>query len=425
MPEILILGGGIAGISAACHAARAGREAVVFEAKERYGGLLDHFHVDGFRFDNAVHFGFSNNEAYRAVLEMTAYITHRPEPYNYERGRWLKHPVQNNLYPLPVEEKVEAIKSFIERPAQSADPDYGQWLVEQFGEVIAGRYPARYTEKYWTVPAGRLSTDWVGNRLYRPTIDEVLFGAMTERTPAAYYLPELYYPRRGGYRAFIDPLARDLDLRTGFEAVRIDHRRRRVDFGNGKSEHYTHLVSSVPLPDLIAMMEDVPEAVREKAATLWATSVALVSLGFRQPRAGEHLWFYIYDREIKPARVHAPYRKSPDNAPEGCSSLQFETYYSPHQPLEMSGEELTEHVLTAVEKMGLASRRDLAAADFRRLPYANVVFDRGMVERRDFVLRFARDCSILPVGRFGEWDYLWADQSFLSGKQVETLPFMV
>ncbi len=425
MAEILILGGGIAGISAAWHARNAGREAVIFEAKERWGGLLDNFHLGDFRFDNAVHFAFSSNEEYRAVLEMTDYITHRPEPYNYEQGRWLKHPVQNNLFPLPVEEKVEAIKSFIERPDQSEGANYRQWLNEQFGEVIAGRFPARYTEKYWTVPAEKLSTDWIGNRLYRPTLEEMLFGAMTDRTPSTYYMPEMLYPRRGGYRTFLEPLVEGLDLRTGKEAVQIDPVKRCVECSDGSREHYRHLVSSVPLPELAAMIGAAPSAVTEAASSLWATSVALVSLGFGKPQAGDYLWFYIYDRDIRPSRVHAPYRKSPANVPEGCSSLQFETYFSRHAPLGCPGEELIEHVIAAAEKMQLASRSDIVAADYRVLPYGNVVFDRGMVARRDFVLDYIGQCGILPVGRFGKWDYLWADQCFLSGKKVETLPFMV
>jgi protoporphyrinogen oxidase len=425
MAEILVLGGGVAGISAAWHARKLGRKAVIFEAKERWGGLLDNFELGNFRFDSGVHFAFSSNEAYRAVLDLTAYITHRPEPFNYEQGCWLKHPVQNNLYPLPAEEKVEAIKSFIERPDQSSNPDYRQWLTEQFGEVIASRFPARYTEKYWTLPAKEMSSAWVGNRLYRPSLDEVLFGAMTDRTPSTYYLPEMLYPCQGGYRTFLEPLVEGLDLRCGRQVVKIDPVKGYVECSDGSREYYEHLVSSLPLPELIEMLPAVPAAIKEASETLWATSVALVSLGFKEEQAGDHLWFYIYDREILPSRVHAPYRKSAANAPTGCSSLQFETYYSRKTPLPMVGDELVEHVILAAEKMGLATRSSIVAADFRTLPFANVVFDHGMVNRRDFVLEHLQQCSILPVGRFGEWDYLWADQCFLSGKKVETLPGMV
>ncbi|MBW6464672.1 MAG: FAD-dependent oxidoreductase [Firmicutes bacterium] len=422
MAEILVLGGGVAGISAAWHACKTGREAVIFEAKERWGGLLDHFMVDGFRFDNAVHFAFSSNEDYRKVLEMTEYITHKPEPYNYEQGRWLKHPVQNNLFPLPADDKVAAIKSFIERPDQTENPNYRQWLEQQFGAVIADRFPARYTEKYWTVPAEKLSTEWIGNRLYRPSLDEVLYGAMTDETPSTYYLQEMLYPKRGGFRSFLEPLAGDLDIRTGKRAIRLNPANKIVEFSDGSAERYEYLVSSVPLPELVQMIDISPDAVKMAASSLWATSAALVSLGFNCPQAGEHLWFYIYDKDIMPARVHAPYRKSPDNVPAGLSSLQFETYFSANSPLKSNADELTAHVIQAAEKMKLASPGDIIVSDFRVLPYANVVFDRGMTGRRDYVLEYIKGLGILPVGRFGLWDYLWSDQSFLSGKRVENLP---
>ncbi len=421
MAEITVLGAGIAGISAAYHARKAGYNAVLFEARERWGGLLDCFSVEGFRFDHAVHFAFSHNEHFKKVLELTDYIEHETDPYNYERGRWLKHPVQNNLYPLPVEEKVEAIKSFVERPAQTANPNYGEWLKQQFGVVIAERFPAVYTRKYWTVPAEMLSTVWIGQRLYRPSLEEVLFGAMTDQTPVTYYMKKMLYPRRGGFRAFLEPLVQDLEIRTGKQAEYINPAKKYVQFADGSREYYDLLVSSIPLPEIIPMIEGAPAGIKESAATLWATAVAIVSLGFSVPAVTRHLWFYIYDRSILPARAYSPGLKSPDNVPAGCSSLQFEIYYSRYAPLEQEPEAIIEHVIDVVEKMKLASRRDVAVTDFRTLPYGNVVFDHGMVERRDRVRAYLAQTGILSVGRFGEWDYLWSDQCFLSGKQVENV----
>ena len=419
MAEIVVIGAGVAGLAAAYHAKQAGHEVNVFEAGHRWGGLLDHFMVKGFRFDSGVHFAFSSNEQFRALIEQTAYLTHKPEPYNYEQGLWLKHPVQNNLYPLPVAEKVKAIQSFVERLAQTDTHDhYRQWLDQQFGEVIAGRYPARYTEKYWTVKAESLSTEWVGNRLYRPSLEEVLFGALSDQTPQTYYLQEMLYPLQGGFRAFLDPLISGLDLQLNSKIVKVDPNKRYVELANGKREYFQLLVSSAPLPKLIIMLNSVPASVREAAESLWATSVALISLGFDLPEAGQHLWFYIYDQDVYPSRVHAPYRKAPENAPPGHSSLQFEIYYSRHRTLPASPEALVEHVINAAETMNLAPRSAVKVADYRVLPYANIVFDLGMTARRDLVIDYTRQCGIFPVGRFGLWDYLWSDQSYLSGSRI-------
>ncbi len=416
MAEVVIIGAGVAGLSAARQAWQAGREVKVFEARERWGGLLDHFTIDGFRFDSGVHFAFSSNAEYRALLDQTAYITHKPEPYNYEKGRWLKHPVQNNLYPLPVEERVEALKSFIERPPQTSGHDhYRQWLDQQFGEVITGRFPASYTEKYWTVAAEKLGTEWVGNRLYRPALEEVLYGAMTDQTPQTYYLQEMLYPRQGGFRSFLDPLLDGLDLQLSKKVTKVNTKKRFIELSDGSREYYRMLVNSAPLPELIEILDFFLATVREAAASLWASSAALVSLGLDLPETGNHLWFYIYDQDIYPARVHAPYKKSLDNALPGKSSLQFEIYHSRHKKLPASPENMVDHVIEAAEKMELFNRNDVMVSDYRNLPYANVVFDIGMTERRDFVIEHIQAIGIFPIGRFGLWDYLWSDQSFLSG----------
>ncbi len=420
MVELMVLGGGVAGISAAYHAGKLGREAVIYEARPRWGGLADNFTIDGFRFDHAVHFAFTDDPYLSKIFYRVDYLEHESNPYNYERGRWLKHPVQNNLYPLPVLEKVEAIRSFVERPHFEEPGNYREWLLGQYGGVIAERYPEVYTKKYWTVGAERLTTDWIGQRMYCPDLDEVLFGAMTDETPALYYFKKMRYPKKGGFRAFLEAAASGLDIRTEKKALLIDAAKKYVQFSDGEKCYYENLATSIPLPDLIPMIKDAPGEVREAAARLWATSVAIVSVGFKVPRAGDHLWFYIYDPEMLPARVYSPSIKSPDNVPAGCSSLQFEIYFSEQKPLPGTDGAMIEHVVDIIRKMNFASRDDISLTDFRILPYGNVVFDQGMLPRREKVHKYLASLDILPIGRFGEWDYLWSDQCFYSGKKVES-----
>jgi protoporphyrinogen oxidase len=65
--------------------------------------------------------------------------------------------------------------------------------------------------------------------------------------------------------------------------------------------------------------------------------------------------------------------------------------------------------------MGIAGDNDILFVDHRRLPYGNVIFDRDMEVRRDAVLAWCETVGIRSCGRFGRWDYLWSNQSFLSG----------
>lgn len=411
--DIAILGAGIAGLGAALRARELDRQAVVFEARDRAGGLLDNFTIDGFRFDHAVHLSFASEPEVRAIFDRTPYLTHPADSYCWDDGHWLKHPVQNNLYPLPPEQRVALIKSFLARPDQLAHDDYESWLRHQYGDAIAERYPLRYTQKYWAVPARQLSTTWIGNRMRRAELDEILFGALTGDTPNTYYTKEMRYPVTGGYKAFIQPLLDEADIRTGHVATRIDTAARTVTFANGTTVQYRTLVSTLPLPVLVRLAHDVPDDVRAAGASLHATSIDLVSVGFDKPLVKD-LWFYIYDEDIAASRAYSPSVKSPDNVPAGCSSLQFEVYNygtgSAHTP-----QALKENTVYALRKMGIASEEDIAVLDHRRLTYGNVIFEQGMEERRGRVRDWAARAGIATCGRFGEWDYLWSNQSLLSG----------
>lgn len=411
--DVMVLGGGIAGLGAAWRAREMGRTAVVYEGRDRAGGLLDHFTVDGFRFDQAVHLSFATEPRVRKLFDSTPHHAHPSDSRCFETDRWLKHPVQNNLFPLAAADKVALLKSFLARPDAPAGDDYEAWLRHQYGDAIAERYPLRYTRKYWDTPATQLSTAWVGNRMRRAELDEVLLGLVTDETPNTYYTKEMRYPKQGGFRAFIDPLIADTDLRTGHRVTAIDTAARTVCFNGGAPVAYRQLVSSLPLPLLATLCVDMPESVRSHAAHLVATSIDLVSVGFDKPLVSD-LWFYLYDESIWASRGYSPSVKSPDAAPPGCSSLQFEAY-SRGTRSRFEPEALKANTVQALRTLGIARPEDIVVLHHCHLPWGNVVFDQGMETHRDAVRGWLADRGVRTCGRFGEWDYLWSHQSLLSG----------
>ncbi len=410
--DIAILGAGIAGLGAALKARELGREAVLYEARPSAGGLLDNFCIDGYRFDRAVHLSFATEPKVREIFDATPSITHPSDSYCFEESRWLKHPVQNNLYPLPPVERQTLIQSYLERPAD-AGTTYEDWLRHQYGDGIAERFPIKYTQKYWATPAADLSTTWIGNRMRRSEIGEVLFGAFTSDTPNTYYTKEMRYPEKGGYRAFIEPLIAASRIEVDHAAVRIDCASKQVEFNDGTVIEYKQLVSTLPLPRLVALIQDAPAHVVTAAAGLKATSIDLISVGIRK-NVVKDLWFYIYDDDILASRAYSPSVKSPENAPLGTSSMQFEIYSRGEQS-RYTRDELKENTLYALEKMGICTKEDVVFVDHRFLEFGNVIFDLGMEEKRAVVLNWLGELGIASCGRFGEWDYLWSNQSLLSG----------
>lgn len=411
--EVAILGGGVAGLGAALRARELDLKAVIFEARNSAGGLLDNFEVNGFRFDYAVHLSFATEEKVRSIFDKAGYLTHPADSKCFENDRWLKHPVQNNLSPLSPADKVELIESFLARPQELAGDDYESWLRHQYGDKIAERYPIRYTRKYWGVEARQLSTSWIGNRMRRAELNEILFGAFSSETPNTYYTKEMRYPKTGGYKSFIRPLIDESDIRLNHRMISIDLDQRAIEFSNGNKVVFEKLVSSLPLPVIANAIKNVPDQVRAAADGLVATSIDLVSVGFKRVVTND-LWFYIYDDDVLASRAYSPSVKSPDNAPAGCSSLQFEIYSRGTASIHDS-ESLKENVIFALEKMGIASASDIAVIDHRRIKFGNVIFEQGMEERRAIVLDWMKNNGIESCGRFGTWDYLWSNQSLLSG----------
>ena len=411
--DTVILGAGVAGLGAALKARELGTESVIFEARAATGGLLDNFTVGGFRFDHAVHLSFATEEKVREIFDQSPYHTHPAESFCFDQDRWLKHPIQNNLSPLPAADKVELIKSFLSRPESQEEDNYESWLRHQYGVGIAQRYPIRYTQKYWATAARDLSTSWIGNRMRRAELDEILYGAFSAETPNTYYTKEMRYPKVGGYKAFIQPLIDAATIRLEHRAVSVDTQQKIVTFANGTQVGYRQLVSTLPLPVMADILVNAPVAVTDAARKLKATSIDLISVAFNKALVKD-LWFYIYDEDIFASRAYSPSVKAAENVPDGCSSLQFEIY-NRGTSSRFEVQELKENTLYALKKMGIAEEQDIIFMDHRFLEYGNVIFDSGMEDNRGIVLSWLDQVGIASCGRFGEWDYLWSNQSLLSG----------
>ncbi len=271
--------------------------------------------------------------------------------------------------------------------------------------------------------ARELETKWMGSkrgcRLYQPTIEEVETGCKSPNTPITYYSKNMRYPKKGGFKSFFNELVKDIDLHTNAEVsfINIETQTIKCTTPSGNiSFSYDRLISSLPLPKIVSMLESVPGNVREAAEKLKATSGYQVSIGLKGTNIPPYLWWYIYDEDILPARVYSPSLKSPDNAPEGCSSLQLEIYCEKDK---YTKEELLAGSVDKLIEQGVIRKEDILFIDVRFEPYANVIFDHNIYEARKIVRNYLASIGIETIGRFGEWDYLWSDQALYSGLSIK------
>lgn len=420
MQKVAILGAGIAGIAAGYHLKQKGIESVIYEQDDTWGGLCGNFEIKGFRFDKAPHFSFTKNEYVKALFKAsTPFFTHETKVENYYKNKWLAHPAQNNLAPLEDDEKVQILQSFIDNPYRKKRvKNYEEWLKAQYGSVFSENFPMRYARKIWCKEPKDLDTSWIGARMASIDLQTLLKGAFKEQG-SEFYIDELRYPKDKGYKNFFSKMAQKCDMKFNKKVREIDLKTKNLHFEDGSKARFDVLLSSIALPKmarLVTGLEKRAQTRLEKAcAKLEYTSLALVSLGFKRANIAKFPYFYMYDENILPCRCHSPSIKSPSNVPEGCSSLQFEIYFSKEKPLKLSGEKMIEHIIKKGEEMRIFKREDVILKDFRVLEFANVIFYHGMQKDRQIALDALRGGGIECIGRFGEWDYLWSDQSLMSG----------
>ncbi|MDQ1522064.1 MAG: hypothetical protein QOI55_3137 [Actinomycetota bacterium] len=418
-----ILGAGISGLATSYHLEH--RDAVLYEATDHYSGHVHSETRDGFTWDDGPHISFTVNEYVRDLFAQFVddeYEEVHANPSNYYQGHWIAHPAQTHLYQVPEPLRTQCLESFLGSRKQTGDPaNYQEWLEQSMGPVFASTFPAAYTRKYWTTEPANLDTDWVGIRVLKPEVDDVVNGAKGPLDRSTYYVASrpARYPTRGGFMSYTHKMAADADIRYRMKLERINFARRWMGFADGSESTYEQVVSTIPLPRLIEASEDAPDSVRSAAAMLRCTNFLRVDVAAKHPSRREEQWMYVYDEDKLSVRISTTERFSPNNAPAGKTGIQVEVYGSEYRSVPTDHAEVERRVVDELVEMGLLDGRDaVESVRITFVPQGNPIFD---LDRRDAMAEISSyldEVGVLLAGRYAEWKYLMTDACVISARRV-------
>ncbi len=223
---ILILGGGLAGLSTAYHLGSV--EHLVLEAESAPGGLCRSRVVDGFVFDYTGHLLHLRDERIvRLVDELLpgAFAVVERQARIRTRGVTLPFPFQANLHGLPRELVAQCVVDFarsLSTPVPD-DPqlDFETWSNAVFGSGISAAFMLPYNRKLFRREPAQMTADWVSWAVPKPTLEQVVRGALGIANAGMGYNATFRYPRHGGIGALADALARRVEhLRCGARVER-------------------------------------------------------------------------------------------------------------------------------------------------------------------------------------------------------------
>lgn len=418
--QVVVIGAGLSGLAASSRLASQGFDVRVLERGSRAGGLARSRRTAGFTFDHGPHVSFTKREDIRALFARAVdgrYHEARAELLNLWKGHWIPHPAQSHLHGLPVDLVERCLVDFVEATRAPPGPveTYEAWLLRHLGRAFCEEFTFRYTRKYWTAEARDLTTEWVGQRMHTPPLQEVVRGALAPQPADQHYLTGYRYPVEGGFEPYVRAVLAGQAIETGQEVVAIHPGTRSLELASGRTVRYERLVSSLPLPVLVERLVGAPAEVRQAAARLRCSALALLNVGVdRADGFPASDWMYFYDEDLCFARGTLPHRLAPANVPPGCGAIQVEIYHSPYRALPEGA--LLERGLADLRRAGLLHPGDrLLVAEEVRVPFANVIFDTGRREALGVVRAHLAELGIECCGRFGEWEYFWSDDSIHSG----------
>jgi protoporphyrinogen oxidase len=421
---VLILGGGLAGMSTAYHLGDLPHQ--VIEAEWTPGGLCRTREIDGFLFDYTGHLLHLRDERILRLVDALlpgAFARVERESRIRCRGATLAFPFQANLHGLPKEVAADCVTGFVESIPLPVPDDpavsFREWSLAVFGRGISETFMFPYNGKLFRREPERMTADWVSWAVPRPTLEEVVRGALGVENRGLGYNPTFRYPRRGGIGVLAEALAARLpSMKLGSRVEGVDLERRLVFLEGGERLEYRRLVVSLPLPRFLGMARGGPEGLAELAGRLDWSVVACLNLGVDRARIadGAH-WIYYPDADVPFYRVGFPSNFSDSVAPPGTSSMYVEFGLRRDEPLER--EALEARALDALEREGILGRGDrVVVRDWIRIDPGYVIFDR---ERREVMRRVVPALEALDVhliGRYGAWTYAYMERALLDGLEL-------
>jgi protoporphyrinogen oxidase len=429
---VAVLGGGLAGLSALWHLQRAGYDnCYLFEKESRVGGLTRSEEVNGFTFDYTGHLLHFKNETVKQLVSgllVNNLHTVVRNSWIFSKNVYTRYPFQANLYGLPPDIIKECILGFIHASANQANgragpavknladyTSFAEWIEATLGMGIARHFMKPYNEKLWTVPLHELTCEWMGRFVPGTSLEEILEGALADRSQNGGYNATFSYPLRGGIESLPRAFAASLkNVHLGYDLVQHDLKRKRLAFRNGESVAYDWLVTTIPLPVLLRGTVETPPSIKEACEWLRFTSVYNVNLGIDRNLSDKH-WVYFPEPEYCFYRIGFTHNFSPQQAPAGCGAIYAEVAYSNWRRLDKS--QIVSRVKADLLRAGILKTQDQVLAErCLDIPCAYVIYDHHYRKAMNTVQTFIRQSGIHAIGRYGAWEYSGMEDAIWQGK---------
>jgi len=437
-PNVVIIGAGPAGLTAAYELSKHNVPAVVLEADKTVGGISRTVNYKGYLFDIGGHRFFTKwdevNQIWQEVLQDKFLARPRLSRIFY-RKKFFYYPLRakNALFGLGPIETVRIVFSYLRSRLvyYHNEQNLEQWVSNRFGKRLYEIFFKTYTEKVWGVPCTEICAEWAAQRIQGLSLTTAIRNALfkQQKTSVKTLINSFHYPERGPGQMW--EMMTDRLRKQGYPVLlqrpvtRIVHGENRVlcleTRGPDGVEQFdgTDFISSMPIRELVnALDPPAPEEVRRAASRLRYRDFLIVSLIINRKEVMPDNWIYIHEPGVRVGRIQNFKNWSPAMVPDpNKTCLGMEYFVFENDDLwSSSDEKLIELAKREIAELGLAKSEEIEDGAVVRMPKAYPMYDNGWVRQVTIIRRYL--ATALPnlqlVGRNGMHKYNNQDHSMMT-----------
>ena len=443
--DVVIIGAGPAGLTAAYMLTKRGHPATVLESDNVVGGISRTAKRDGWRFDIGGHRFFTKvkevEDLWFEILGPEDFLRRPRLSRIYYRGKFYDYPIvpMNALRNLGLVEAVRCVCSYLWvriHPPRDQSTLEG-FVASRFGWRLYRHFFQTQSEKVWGVPCTEIRADWGAQRIKNLSLFRAVWEAMTpkrlrnRRRPekqVTSLIEEFNYPKYGP--GMMWERCADIVTERGTKVI-LNSRVTETHHANGRAVavttetdgvptryECTHVISSMPIGMLLqSMRPHVPEAVSAAADALRYRAHITVALVLPETDSFPDNWIYINDPNVKVGRVQNFGRWSPYLVKDGRTCLGLELFVDEGDEWwTKSDSELIEIGTRELEQIGLIDGADVESGYVVRMPRAYPFYDAEyqahVAVLADWLAQHVP--NVYPVGRNGMHRYNNQDHSMLT-----------
>ena len=433
--EILIIGAGPAGLTAAWEANKHGLKTLILEGDKEVGGISRTVERNGWRFDIGGHRFFTKvDEVYEIwdeILDQEDFLLRPRMSRIYYKNKFYDYPLKasNALFNLGIIEAIRCVLSYFYvrvRPPKNQD-NFENWVAARFGWRLYNIFFKTYTEKVWGVDATTIGADWASQRIKNLSLMKAILNAFQINKSGEIIttlIDKFKYPKYGpgmmwetAYEKLVKA-GHEINLSSRVLEISKQDDHYIVTTKEGETYKAKNILSSMPLAHLPKTIKPEPTSiVKTSGNNLKFRDFLSVALVINEEDAFPDNWIYIHEPGVKVGRVQNYGSWSPYMVKEGKTCLGLEYFVNIGDELwSMDDEKLIYLATEELEKLSLIKKNSTLEGYVVRMPKAYPVYDLNYSENISNIEDWlsSEHSNIYPIGRNGMHRYNNQDHSMMT-----------